>query len=156
MNTNLKITIPEHVENKDSTVLNVLREYFTHYDQRSIDDIRAFYSDDIKFIDPVHHIQGIEKVVDYFKAMNTGLSYCRFEFVHQTVSGEDAWLKWIMHYSHPKIQKGKPLSLEGTSHLRFNEKVYSHQDFYDMGAMLYEHIPVLGAGVRWIKGRLGQ
>ena len=45
---------------------------------------------------------------------------------------------------------------EGVSKLEFNEKIYKHQDFYDLGAMLYEHIPVLGSLVKIIKTKAGK
>jgi hypothetical protein len=30
-----------------------------------------------------------------------------------------------------------------------------HRDYFDLGAMLYEQLPLLGAVVRTLKGRLG-
>ena len=35
------------------------------------------------------------------------------------------------------------------------DKVYYQQDQYDLGAMIYEHIPVIGPVVRFLKRRLG-
>ena len=34
------------------------------------------------------------------------------------------------------------------------DKVEVHEDFYDMGAMLYEQLPVLGNVTRWLRMRL--
>ncbi|HGP4674712.1 TPA: nuclear transport factor 2 family protein, partial [Vibrio cholerae O1] len=41
--------------------------------------------------------------------------------------------------------------------LHFAEgKVTYHRDYFDMGEMLYEQLPVLGQVIRAIKRRLGQ
>ncbi|WHI49643.1 hypothetical protein P3339_14310 [Microbulbifer sp. MLAF003] len=40
--------------------------------------------------------------------------------------------------------------------VRFSDKVFYHEDFYDMGAMVYEQVPLLGSLIRKIKSRLGQ
>jgi len=45
------------------------------------------------------------------------------------------------------------------SQLRFDfhgfDKVYRHRDYFDAGAMLYEHLPVVGRVVSWLKRRIG-
>jgi hypothetical protein len=32
--------------------------------------------------------------------------------------------------------------------------VYLHHDYFDAGALLYEHVPILGGVIGWLKGRL--
>jgi hypothetical protein len=32
--------------------------------------------------------------------------------------------------------------------------VYLHRDYFDAGALLYEHLPVLGTLIGWLKRRL--
>ena len=60
-----------------------------------------------------------------------------------------------MHYSHPRIRRGAALVLEGTSLLQHDsEKVSYQQDYYDLGAMLYEHLPMMGPAIRLLKKRL--
>ena len=45
--------------------------------------------------------------------------------------------------------------LDGASHLRLADNRIAYQrDYYDLGAMLYEHIPLLGGAVRAVKARL--
>ena len=47
--------------------------------------------------------------------------------------------------------------VEGATRLQFDAwgKVCLHRDYFDLGAMLYEQLPLLGPVVRVIKGRLG-
>ena len=53
-----------------------------------------------------------------------------------------------------KLCCGKPISVQGTSHIRFTDKVYFHQDYFDGGALLYEHVPVLGSIIQQLKKRM--
>ena len=47
--------------------------------------------------------------------------------------------------------------MRGVSQLQFGEKgIYYHEDIYDMGALIYENIPLFGGGVRWLKQRLAK
>ena len=40
------------------------------------------------------------------------------------------------------------------SHIRFEERINYHRDYYDLGEMLYEHIPLYGWFTRQLKTRL--
>lgn len=53
----------------------------------------------------------------------------------------------------PKAREGL-ISVRGVSHLQIANKVTFHEDFYDMGAMIYEQLPVIGGLTRWLRNRL--
>ncbi len=112
------------------------------------------YSDDIQFIDAVHHLNGLSQLTDYFEHLYANILECKFHIHHVIESDNEASLFWTMEYSHPKISKGKRISVDGTSHIKFNETVYYHRDYVDMGQMLYEHLPVIGSAVKFIKKRM--
>jgi len=61
-----------------------------------------------------------------------------------------------MTYEHPRLKGGKPISLEGCSLLRWNldGKVERHRDYFDAGALLYQHVPLMGGAIRWLRRRL--
>lgn len=111
------------------------------------------YSDGVVFKDPIHEVSGLVALQDYMSNVCTDLSLCQFEYLDEVVQGGSAYIKWIMHFRHPKLGDGI-ISLRGVSHLTFSDKIDFHEDFYDMGAMLYEHIPLLGTAVRCIKKRM--
>ncbi|HSC66058.1 MAG TPA: nuclear transport factor 2 family protein [Cellvibrio sp.] len=135
-----------------------VRELYLQFDPAILDKLTEVYADNIQFVDPLHTLSGIAAMRGYFAATMNGLDECRFEFhrsLEQLEQGE-AVLLWTMHYRHRKLAGGKPLSLAGSSHLRFAEKVYYHRDYYDAGAMLYEQVPLLGGIIRHIKQQVGQ
>lgn len=40
--------------------------------------------------------------------------------------------------------------------IRFSDRIFYHEDFYDVGAMIYQHVPVLGRIIRFINQRIGR
>jgi SnoaL-like domain len=139
-----------------SKVIEKLKANYLHFDNKMLLGLPAIYSDDIEFTDPVHQVKGLKELTRYFESMLHGLDYCEFIFDRTVLSesGDEAVLFWAMVYQHKKLAGGKKLTITGNSHLRFAEKIYYHRDYFDMGAMLYEHIPVLGYAVKKIKKRL--
>lgn len=111
------------------------------------------YAEDIVFRDPLHRIQGLPILRDTMNEMYANLSECRFEYLDQLVTHDSAYIKWNMHYRHPKL--GNTLiSVRGVSQIQFSELIDFHEDIYDMGELLYEHVPMMGGLVRWLKKRL--
>ena len=115
------------------------------------------YGKEVIFIDPAHRIEGLAALTDYFAVLYRRLAYCRFDITSQLLQGRQAWLGWTMTFSHPRLRGGAPVTVEGATRLEFDEagKVCQHRDYFDLGAMLYEQLPLLGPVVRTIKRRLG-
>ena len=129
------------------------------YEQFSVDALRQLdeiYTQDIEFIDPVHRIEGLLGVKSYLRKMARNLSHYRIEYLDTVVNEESAWVKWNMYFAHPGLNGGNIICVRGMSHLRFTSKVYYHEDCYDLGALLYEHVPVLGAVLRSLKKRMAK
>jgi hypothetical protein len=140
-------------------VIDDFKAYYRDFSNCDISEIDRFYHPDIFFSDPIHQIHSVESVKKYFSSMCGDLIECRFEFVGETTDDRSAWFKWNMYYRHPRLRKGELLSLIGATYITFEEtgderKIISHEDFYDMGSMLYEHAPILGGCVRWLKRKL--
>ncbi len=138
------------------TPLDAFKHYYKAFDRQLFDGLDQVYSENVIFSDPVHQIHGLNALKQYFKEMCGNLTDCRFEFIDEIVNENSACFKWKMHYRHPSIKRNAPLTLTGMSLLKFSDKIEYHEDFYDMGAMLYEYIPVLGTAVKAIKSRLAK
>ena len=139
------------------TVPQKVRNLYLRFDKKILKSLVDIYSDDIQFRDPLHAVNGLSNLTDYYAGMIENLIECRFEFHHSmemTTRGE-AILFWTMHYRHAKLSGGELLELTGNTHLLFNDKVYYHRDYFDAGSMLYEHIPVMGFAIRQIKKKVG-
>lgn len=135
------------------TLVDRMKIYYKDLHAADLSDLHNIYADNIVFKDPVHKIQGLVELEDYFQALCIDLSDCRFEFLDELVSDDSAYIKWIMHFRHPKLGN-RLISVRGVSHLKFSDRIDFQEDFYDMGAMLYEQLPLLGNVTRWLRHRL--
>ena len=136
------------------TLIEVFKDRYRDMTTMELDDLGSLYDDNILFKDPVHEVQGLSALRDYFGNMMGDVEECRFEFLDQLVADGIAYIKWNMHFRHPKLSSGRLLTVRGVSQLHFKERVHYHEDVYDMGAMVYEHVPVVGGMTRWLKQRL--
>ncbi|WP_347331398.1 nuclear transport factor 2 family protein [Marinimicrobium locisalis] len=144
----------------DHPLLNRVQTLYERFDPALVEALDQIYSDEVVFEDPLHHVEGLAALRRYFAGLVEGLDECRFEFADALTEsaagqGGQAVLFWTMHYRHRKLRGGAPLRLVGSSHLRFTDRVTYHRDYFDAGAMLYEHVPMLGFVIRKLKARLG-
>lgn len=109
------------------------------------------YSAKVTFTDPAHRIEGIESLIAYFEHLVGNLSHCTFRIDEVFEQPDSAMLTWEMAFAHPKLAGGKPVLVPGSSLLRFSDKIDFHRDYFDLGSMLYEQVPVLGWAVRQVK-----
>jgi hypothetical protein len=139
--------------NTDCRVVERFKDYFRVLHESDQGDLRTIYADGIVFRDPVHEIRGLVELESYFTSMCADLSECRFEYPDELVSGNAAYIKWTMHFKPPRLGN-RLISVRGVSHLQISDKIDYHEDFYDMGAMLYEQLPLLGTVTRCLRSRL--
>ncbi|MBD9485150.1 nuclear transport factor 2 family protein [Pseudomonas sp. PDM14] len=129
---------------------------FASLNKDNLQRVAELYSADIHFRDPLHDVQGLDPLRAYYEQLYANVRELRFDFHgYDTLADGEGYLRWTMHYRHPRLAGGRPLQLDGCSHLRWRaERVYYHRDYFDAGALLYEHLPLFGALIRWLKGRL--
>lgn len=130
------------------------------YQQLSKDNLHLLngvYHKDVVFEDSAHRLQGRQALQSYFDSLYTNVRRCDFDIKEQQQSGDSGFLTWSMSLEHPKLQKGKTVVVNGVSHLKFKDgRVIYHRDYFDLGEMLYENLPLLGSVIKTIKQRLGQ
>ncbi|WP_434361504.1 nuclear transport factor 2 family protein [Parasalinivibrio latis] len=137
--------------------LNAFIELYEHLHKDNLVGIKDVYDPDVVFQDPAHQIVGLPPLLKYFEALYENLDACTFTITDTIGDDKQAFVRWTMLLSHPKLDGGKPRTVHGCTQLRFNEgKVSYHRDFFDLGEMIYEAIPVLGSVVKRIKRGLGR
>lgn len=129
---------------------------FAALDKDSLGRLGDLYSDDVQFTDPLHRIQGLPQMRRYFAQLYANVNDLHFDFHGFDEAGPgNGYLRWTMSYSHPRLAKGGTIQVEGCSHLLWRDKVYQHRDYFDAGALLYEHLPIMAQLISWLKRRLG-
>lgn len=136
--------------------INAICQFYANLDTTAVAKVRDIYSEDIEFVDPVKRLSGADALEGYFRDLLANVSHCRFDITHTIHGQDDVCLTWTMYFAHPKLANGKELTLDGISQMRLaNNKIAFQRDYYDLGAMLYEHLPLVGKLIRWLKSRLG-
>ncbi len=116
------------------------------------DVLRNTYTDQVNFIDPVKSITGLENLTTYFSNLYKQVSHCQFTLSNYIFNDQKVSLEWVMSLQHKKISNNKEILLEGASFIQFSgEKITYHRDYYDLGALVYERIPVLGSVVKKVR-----
>ncbi|HAF91451.1 MAG TPA: transcriptional regulator [Pseudomonas sp.] len=140
-----------------SAFLERFAEGFSGLDASNLHRLGELYSDSVHFSDPLHEVWGLDELERYFAQLYANVQALEFEFfAFDQVRDGQGYLRWLMTYEHPRLNAGKPISLEGCSLLRWNldGKVERHRDYFDAGALLYQHVPLMGGAIRWLRRRL--
>ncbi|KNC67824.1 nuclear transport factor 2 family protein [Pseudoalteromonas ardens] len=133
---------------------NFVRIY-NKLDRDTLHLLAEIYHPDIQFSDPLHGINGLTNLSTYFSDMYSNVISCQFDIHHSLSQGDQAALYWTMRYRHNRLGKGQEICVEGHSYLKVQDgKVIMHRDYFDAGSLLYEHIPLMGMGIRWLKARV--
>ncbi|NTS76472.1 nuclear transport factor 2 family protein [Catenovulum sp. SM1970] len=134
-----------------------LQHFLSTYQALNKDNLARLtdiYHDEIEFEDPLHKVVGLTDLNQYFANLYENVTDIHFDIHHYIAQDNQAAIYWTMVYSHPKLNSGQDIQVEGHSLLTIvGDRVIRHRDYVDMGAMLYEHIPLLGWGVKAIKNR---
>ncbi|WP_111979836.1 nuclear transport factor 2 family protein [Algibacillus agarilyticus] len=159
-----------------------LNNFIKNYQTLGVDNfeqLKTIYHPEIIFTDPLHKVNGISNLIHYFEQLYTHVDACNFIIEHtfethnalsettndntkvatnlNTETTQEAALYWTMTYTHRQLNKNNPITVKGHSHLKTKgDLVYFHQDYIDVGAMLYEQIPVIGRLIKCIKKRASQ
>ncbi len=146
---------------ESSPLIARLTQLYATFDGGIVDALDSIYHPEVVFQDPVDKIVGLEALRGYFAYIAEGVDGCGFEFLEvldlpPEAPGQSgrASLVWVMRYRHPQLARGQWLSMPGMSHIHYGERIHWHRDYYDLGDMLYEHVPLLGPVVRRLRKRL--
>lgn len=142
------------IDPKNKQLLSRLMSFYEDFSVENLSKLDEFYTQDIEFVDPVHKVDGILSLKHYLKKMAANLTHYSIRYI-DVLSGENsAYVTWEMDFAHKSIKGGKMITVRGMSQFKFTSRVYYHEDCYDMGALLYDHIPLLGGITRSLKGRI--
>lgn len=128
---------------------------YSQLNSSNLESLKQIYHPDVVFIDPAHQVKGIDELLTYFTDLFSNINTCTFDIAETCKSDSQAFLTWTMTFSHPKMNHGRDVKVYGTSHVKFtDEKVIYHRDYFDLGQMIYEQLPVLGSVIRLVKKRV--
>lgn len=133
-----------------------IKYVFNHLRADRLDVLDGFYDPNVVLEDPLGSHQGIEATKKYYKKMYTNVQ--DIEFVPKEIisSGNKHVFVWQMRLRAKELNAGDWVVVEGNSVILFNDNnlVSYHRDYFDMGAFIYRHIPVVGWLLEQINDKL--
>ncbi len=131
------------------------------FDDLSVDTMHLvdeYYTEDIQFLDPMVEITGRDNLKDYYAGVYAAADEVSFEYLSEIQYQQELVLVWRMTFNNKKLNKGKDIIVDGTSHIKLNDQgqAYYHRDYFDMGAMIYKYVPVMKHMVKYVNRRLAQ
>ena len=151
-----------HSPGKEGTMSNRLSQIeslFNNFNRDTMHLADDFYDPAVVFRDPIVELRGRDSLKAYYMDMYENVTSIRFDFSGGIEKDEEVVVFWTMELRAKGLKGGEPLLLDGVSHIRYggdSGKVIYHRDYFDMGAFVYENIPVLGSIVRYTKKRLSK
>ncbi len=116
--------------------------------------IRDLYAPDAWFNDTLKTVRGVPAIEDYFTKVAKSTDLVSATVLDVARSGDNYYIRWVMDV---RFQNSKTtIRTIGMTQVRYDAqgRIVFHQDFWDSTAGFFEHVPVLGAGIRWIKSLL--
>ena len=151
--------------------MNAIAKFETFYQNLAsmkVEELPSLYSHDVIFIDPIARHKGIDAVKTYFSKLLENAKHCTFtiHLVEQTspvkqtneknIAQPTYLVTWTMIFTSDRMNKGQPITVDGITHLKIkDDKIAYHRDYYDLGQMVYENIPLLGRLIKMIKRTIG-
>lgn len=129
-------------------------DFYKAFDANSIGKLNEVYSENVEFQDPARRIEGLQQLQNYFSDLLTHVHGCHFEIGQIESTDALTVVQWKMHFIHDRLNKKRMISVDGVSIVSGSDKIERHRDYFDLGELLYEHVPVIGSVVRFLKRRL--
>lgn len=152
------VPLRETPNDSTGTELSVMERFIRVYSELGKDNLaslESLYHTDVVFEDPAHKVEGWLALEEYFRRLFANVTHCAFTIEESMSDAHQGYLVWTMTFAHPKLSKGEYRTVKGCSHLTFlDNRVIKHRDYFDLGEMLYEAIPILGRVVKMIKAGL--
>ncbi|MDX1705545.1 nuclear transport factor 2 family protein [Pseudidiomarina sp.] len=146
----------EKVKSEDRPqIVERLAKFYDEFGKCDFDNLGDLYDEDITFSDPIHQVHGLDDLKKYLKHSMSNVEQCHFAFTEYMLNDKQLFISWQMRFVHPKVSAGREVVVPGVSHFKLkDDKVCEQEDFYDLGVMIYEQIPVLSYFVNKVKQRM--
>ena len=150
-----KVAAPE--TNEEAAALGRFKEFFSNMTpDRVRNQVDSVYDKDAYLYDTLALHHGIDAIRPYFIRTAERADGVTVEILDTIRKGNDFYVKWSMDITWSAFKKGKTTRSFGISHIRFGEtgKVVLHYDFWDSTNGFFEHLPIIGGLIRWVKRRV--
>lgn len=145
--------MPALSHEKTRAAVDALVPFYEHLRLEDVDRFDTYYRHDARFRDPFNHVSSIDGIKRIFSHMFTQVRDPAFRVNKVIIGDGDAILFWTFHFRFKGVGCKSAQSLEGVTHLAFDEDglVTLHRDYWDAAEELYGRLPVIGTLMRGLQ-----
>lgn len=156
MNKYLDLIATEQETEMDPRVVNFASLYNQLDHNHVATQATKTYAESLYFNDTLVTIDNREELIKYLEQTQQGVESMSLEVINVFTKDEDVFVQWKMQTEFTIMGKHSDVKSIGISHLRFDEegKIILHQDYWDSTNGFFQHIPVIGGLISWVKNRL--
>ena len=145
---------PDVIKNKRVQPLIKLYNQFKHIPLA--EQLNETYAENFFFNDTLVTLHNRRELQKYFEHTQKNIDFMSFKILDVQETGYDVFIRWTMHTKFTVMGQSSNVQSIGMSHLRFNNegKIILHQDYWDSMQGFYQHIPIIGGVLQWIKNGL--
>jgi steroid delta-isomerase len=138
---------------KTRAAVDTLVPFYEHLRQEDVGRFELYYRHDACFRDPFNNVSSIDGIKRIFSHMFLQVKDPSFRVTKVIIGEGDAILFWTFHFRFKTVGCKKTQSLEGVSHLEFDDegRVILHRDYWDAAEELYGRLPVIGTLMRGLQ-----
>ncbi len=132
-------------------------EFFENLRKDSMHLVEEFYDENVRFSDPIVNLTNRRQVKDYYVNLYANVESISWTFPDVVSEKDRCALAWTMTLRAKNFNGNRPVIVDGVSVIKFggrDGKAVYHRDYFDMGAFVYEGLPVLGGLVRFAKRKM--
>jgi hypothetical protein len=148
---------PAETDVKNNRRILPLIKLYNQIKQISLaDQIAKTYAEKLFFNDTLVTLHNRKELLTYLQHTQQQLDSMSFEVLGIQEKGDDVFMRWIMNTRFTVMGQSRNVYSIGMSHLRFNSegKIILHQDYWDSMQGFYQHLPIIGGLLQWIKNGL--
>ena len=128
------------------------RQYLETLSLGTLNNLSLYVTEDVRFKDPFNDVRGIDEMGKIFRHMFGNLQNVKFQVHEMASEGQVCFMSWRFEGN----LRGRPWAFDGASVIRFAEegRVVEHIDHWDVGRDFYEHFPIIGTLLSFLRRRL--
>ncbi len=130
--------------------------FFKNLNSNTMGSVLEFYKPDAIFVDPMGEVKGAKNIQAYYAYQYKNAEKISWTTEPEIIQGKIHILIWTMHLTASSLNGGKAFDVQGMSRFIIEEdgKASFHQDYFDVGAFVYEKVPVLKNIIFFVKDRM--
>jgi hypothetical protein len=152
--TKCKTLTPGSAEEK--AAIDRCIDFFSNWNKENVlAKTRHLYAENAYCFDTFKEVNGVDAIEAYLLRFFNNVESISIEVTDVAVSGGNYYFRHIADIKYKTLKRGQVLRSYAITHIRFDErgKVVLHHDYWDSASGVFEHIPLLGGLIRYIKGR---